>query len=718
MPKTGDDGLHLILISVHGLIRGHDLELGRDPDTGGQTLYVVELARALAEQPGVARVDLVTRRVIDPAVSSDYAQKSEKLSERARIIRIECGPEEYLRKEDLWDHLDSFADNLVDFVHRDRSEPSLIHGHYADAGYVGQRVAHTLGLPLVFTGHSLGRVKRRRLLASGVNSAEIERRYNMSRRIDAEEETLSVARRVIASTDNEVRSQYELYDHHQPDRMYVIPPGTDLERFQPPRGQENESAIAKELDRFLTDPDKPMILAMSRPDERKNIATLVRAYGRSKELQDEANLVIVAGTRDDIRGMEDGAARVLLELLITIDQLDLYGKIAYPKQHSPNDVPELYRLAALRKGIFVNPALTEPFGLTLLEASASGLPLVATEDGGPRDIIANCHNGELINPLDEGAMAEVILRSIRDQAEWKDRSERGLAGVKRHYSWEAHASQYLDEVRLVLERTDRRPVPVLERRPMLYHDRALFTDLDQNLLGDPESLSEFIDVMRDNRNRATFGIATARTVRSALTTMRIHGIPRPDVLITSVGTRIHYAPNMTRDIAWERHIDHLWTPRTVRNVMAEVPGLTPQPHSEQSSFKISYLYDPETAPSIADISALLRQHDQTVHLIHSFGKYVDILPVRASKGYALRWFAEHWDIPLERILAAGGSGADEDMLRGNTLAVVVANRHEEELSQLVDVDRIYFAQKPFASGIREAIDHYDFFGACEVPSTT
>jgi sucrose-phosphate synthase len=119
---------------------------------------------------------------------------------------------------------------------------------------------------------------------------------------------------------------------------------------------------------------------------------------------------------------------------------------------------------------------------------------------------------------------------------------------------------------------------------------------------------------------------------------------------------------------------------------------------------------------MTEIASLLRQHDQTVNMIHSFGQYLDIVPVRASKGFALRWFAEHWDIPLERILAAGGSGADEDMLRGNTLAVVVANRHQEELSQLVDVDRIYFASQPHASGILQAIEHYDFYGECRMPS--
>ena len=72
--------MYICLISIHGLIRGHDLELGRDADTGGQTKYVVDLARALAEREDVSRVDLVTRRVVDPQVSEDYATPIEALS--------------------------------------------------------------------------------------------------------------------------------------------------------------------------------------------------------------------------------------------------------------------------------------------------------------------------------------------------------------------------------------------------------------------------------------------------------------------------------------------------------------------------------------------------------------------------------------------------------------------------------------------------------------
>ncbi|MES9847909.1 MAG: HAD family hydrolase, partial [Candidatus Thiodiazotropha sp.] len=108
--------MYICLISVHGLIRGHDLELGRDADTGGQTKYVVDLARALAELDAVTQVDLVTRRVVDADVSDDYAETIEPLSAKARIVRVDAGPDGYLMKETLWDHLDSFMDNLLSWL--------------------------------------------------------------------------------------------------------------------------------------------------------------------------------------------------------------------------------------------------------------------------------------------------------------------------------------------------------------------------------------------------------------------------------------------------------------------------------------------------------------------------------------------------------------------------------------------------------------------------
>ena len=174
------DKLYLLLISVHGLIRGHDFELGRNADTGGQTKYVVELARALGEHPDVARIDLVTRRIDDKSVSSDYSKHTEPLSDKVNIIRIDCADQVYMPKEQLWDHLDNFADNLLSYLHNNKLTPHIIHSHYADAGYVGTQLAHQLSVPLVHTGHSLGRIKRQHLLASGVKGADIEKRYQDS----------------------------------------------------------------------------------------------------------------------------------------------------------------------------------------------------------------------------------------------------------------------------------------------------------------------------------------------------------------------------------------------------------------------------------------------------------------------------------------------------------------------------------------------------------
>ena len=702
-------GLYIVLISVHGLIRSYDLELGRDADTGGQTKYVVELARALGELAEVECVDLLTRRVPDPAVSKDYTVPIEDLGGGARIVRLDAGPEEYIKKEQLWDHLDAFADNALDYLRELGRTPDIIHSHYADAGYVGVLLASRLGIHLVHTGHSLGRVKRRRLLASGLKRDQIESRYHIARRVEAEEDTLATAELVITSTSSEIDEQYGMYDHYQPEQMEVIPPGTDLNRFRPPQGDEWDTLMAKQLDRFLKITKKPMILALSRPDERKNIATLIEAYGESSELQQLANLVIVAGNRDDIRDMEGGPQDVLTEILMLIDRYDLYGKVAYPKHHRPHEVPLLYRLAADSQGVFINPALTEPFGLTLIEAAACGLPVVATENGGPQDIIAHCHNGELIDPLDKEAMSEALIKILSDSEQWHTMASNGLEGVQSHYSWKAHAASYLHAIVPLLERAKPPPKTQLGPRTMSVHDRAIFSDLDQTLIGDPKSLAEFIDLVRSHRKTTTFGIATGRRLQSALQTMRRHNIPKPDVLITSVGTEIRYAPRLTADQAWTQHIDHLWTSRTIRRVLSNLPGLKPQPKGEQGRFKVSYYIDPNLSPSLNEIDSLLHQADQTVNVFLSFGQFLDIIPVRASKGFALRYFCDQWDIPLERTLVAGGSGTDEDMIRGNTLGVVVANRHHEELSQLTEVDQIYFAENNHARGILEAIEYYNFF---------
>ncbi|MCW8840434.1 MAG: HAD-IIB family hydrolase [Gammaproteobacteria bacterium] len=703
-------GLYVVMVSVHGLIRGHNMELGRDADTGGQIKYVVELARALAEHPDVERVDLLTRQVFDPKVDNDYAEPEEKIGDKARIIRLPAGPRRYFRKEVLWPYLEAFADEALQHLRRVGQVPDYIHSHYADAGYVGARLSQLLGVPLVHTGHSLGVDKRRRLEDKGVLPQNIERNYNMSTRIEAEEITLGNAALVIASTSQEIEQQYKAYDNYHPKRMRVIPPGVDISRFQPPTVRQKKPAIAATLERFLSEPKRPMVLAISRADERKNIATLVRAYAENPDLREAANLVVVAGNRDDIRKLEKGAREVLSELLLLIDRYDLYGKVAYPKHHEPNDIPDLYRLAAQSRGVFVNPALTEPFGLTLIEAAASGVPLVATEDGGPCDIMRHCKSGYLVDPLDADTMGEKIYEVISSKSRWQRLSRAGIKGARSTYTWGGHVETYLSEVRSVLGKMNKAKKRFsLSRSRLPTVDRVMICDIDNTLLGDRDGLKQLLRRLKEAGDRVAFGVATGRRLDSALKVLDEWGVPMPDLLITSVGSEIHYGNGLVEDQGWARHINYQWKPETLKKALVGAPGLRLQPKVDQRRFKLSYFVDPEKMPNVNAIRTCLRKRDLHCKLIYSHQSFLDLLPIRASKGLAIRYLMMKWGLAPDRLLVAGDSGNDIEMLRGETLGVVVGN-YSPEVESLVGEPRIYFAEGEYATGILEGTDHYDFFG--------
>ncbi|HSM61749.1 MAG TPA: PfkB family carbohydrate kinase [Longimicrobiales bacterium] len=709
----GRDRLYVLSLSVHGLVRGTDIELGRDADTGGQVSYVVDEARALAVHPAVERVDVVTRAVHDRNVDETYAKPTEPLGEGARIVRFPFGPRRYLKKESLWPYLDGLMDQLTRWIRAQERLPDVIHGHYADAGYVGAQLAKLLGVPFVFTGHSLGRVKKARLEADGGDPATLDERYHFPERIEAEEQALEAASLVVASTRQEVRRQYEGYDHYEPARMKVIPPGVDLARFSPPTSYAVEPPIAGELARFLSDPGKPMVLALARADERKNFEGLIRAFGETPGLREAANLVIVAGNRDDIAEMDQAPRRVLTRILLAIDRYDLHGSVAYPKHHRPEDVPNLYRLAARSRGVFVNPALTEPFGLTLLEAAATGLPVVATDDGGPRDIVEACEHGLLVDALDPDAMGQAILSALTERGRWARWSKSAVSRVHERFTWRSHAREY---VRSVLEaRAHTPPAPPLHRagNRLSRMDRMLVTDLDGTLTGDEEALADLRDRLAGCEG-VGFGVATGRSLDEARDLLDALDAPAPDVFITASGGGIHYGRRLLRDRSWERQIRYRWEPDAIREALEALPGLKPVKGAEEHPYRLRYVVRPESDLDGRDVRRHLRQAGLHATAILDHGVHMDIVPVRASPGLAIRFFCFKWNLPPERLLVAGDSGNDADMLSGDTLGVVVAN-HTPELETLRGNPRIYFTEAPHAGGILEGIEHYDFFGAIEVP---
>ncbi|KAB2072162.1 hypothetical protein ES319_A08G272600v1 [Gossypium barbadense] len=529
-----DKKFYIVLISLHGLIRGEGMELGRDSDTGGQVKYVVELARALGTMPGVYRVDLLTRQVSAPDVDWTYAEPTEMLSPRttensmqelgessgAYIIRIPFGPKDkYIPKEMIWPHIPEFVDCALSHI-RQMSKvlgeqigggepvwPVAIHGHYADAGDSAALLSGALNVPMLFTGHSLGRDKLEQLLKQGRQSREeINTTYKIMRRIEAEELSLDASEVVITSTRQEIEEQWRLYDGFDPilerklrarirrgvschgrfmPRMVVIPPGMEFHHIVPhdgdmdgdvERNEENSTSpdppIWSEIMRFFSNPHKPMILALARPDPKKNLTTLVKAFGECRPLRELANLTLIMGNRDSIDEMSGANASVLLSILKLIDKYDLYGQVAYPKHHKQYEVPDIYRLAAKTKGVFINPAFIEPFGLTLIEAAAYGLPIVATKNGGPVDIHRVLDNGLLVDPHDQQSIADALLKLVSDKHLWARCRQNGLKNIHL-FSWPEHCKTYLSRI-----------VMCKPRQPRWQSSDVGFENLETNSPGD------------------------------------------------------------------------------------------------------------------------------------------------------------------------------------------------------------------------------------------
>jgi sucrose-phosphate synthase len=476
-----------------------------------------------------------------------------------------------------------------------------------------------------------------------------------------------------------------------------------------------QASMLEELNRFFMYPDRPLILSLCRPDKRKNIAGLIKAYGEDLELQSMANLAVFAGIRKDISEMEDNERDVLTEILLLMDKYDLYGKIAIPKKHDfEHEVPELYRIAAEKKGAFINSALTEPFGLTLIEAAGCGLPIVAPDDGGPRDIIKNCKCGVLVDTTDTKAIAGAVKQIIAENEIWKRYSKAGIMNIRKHYTWESHARSYMKQVsRIFTDQVDEKmkiavPSDAIGRR-LAALNYFIITNIDNTLVDGSdrnEHLQELLAMIQQNRKHIGFGLATGRTVESATQFLKKHQIQLPDVLITSVGAEIYYGKNLHHGRGWQTHISAKWDREKIVSLLKDFGFLTYQQADVQRRFNISYEIEP-AKDRLAMIHERLLKNKCRYSMIYSQDKYLDILPFRASKGKAIRYLSYKWEIPLTNFLVCGDSGNDEEMLRGEPRGVVVGN-YSPELEKLKGLRGIYFAKQKYSAGILEGIQWYKF----------
>lgn len=676
--------MFVLHVALQGCLRGRDVVYGLTADTGGHIRYLLDLVAASAQDPGIDRIVVATRRFDGPP-GPDYAVPEERLGDKVALVRLASASPGYRTKEEMHAEVASLAESLIGWIGAQARAPDLLHAHYADAAAVAAIVEERLGIPFVFTAHSLGRVKAATLGEGAAN------RPDLARRIATEERALSRASLVVASSRDEAEVQYAGYDAYDPGRIRVLPPGSDLARFADSRPDPRVDAT---LARFLHEPGKPVLLALARPVARKNLAALVRAFGESAELQARANLVLIAGTRQDIDALDGDMAATMRDLLVLIDRYDLYGRVAYPKTHRPEDVPALYAHARVRGGLFVNPALNEPFGLTLLEASAAGLPLVATDSGGPNDIVETCGNGILVDPRQPDAIAAAALRILDDPAFYAA-CVAGGARAAAAYDWDRHAARYHTLLRAL-----HAPVP-----PMRAPRQLLISDIDNTLVGCRAGLSTFRR-WRSRQAALAFGVATGRSFHSAMAILEQQDSPRPQVMITSVGSEIYHLDangvTYTADAAWRETVAAGWEREAMRAALDGLDGLAPQGPLEQRAFKLSYFGD---AAAAARVRARLARAGLRASVIHSHGRYLDVLPERASKGTAVDHVRALYRLPERAVFVAGDSGNDVEMLRARAQAIIVAN-YSDDLAGHAALQHSYVARASHARGIIEGVGHF------------
>ena len=316
--------------------------------------------------------------------------------------------------------------------------------------------------------------------------------------------------------------------------------------------------------------------------------------------------------------------------------------------------------------------------------------------------------------MDRKKMSELIGKIVRDKNVWSTFSRNGIRNVRKHYSWRSHVKVYLTTLMKETKKKYYRRnllIKTKSRLPMV--DRLIISDIDNTLIGDAAGLNNFLNALKRSHTNVGFGIATGRRLESAVKILQRSKVQMPDIFITAVGSEINYGKALVEDRTWKHHLNYFWEPDRVREVLSELKGLELQEQSEQRRYKISYNLDSNNALSRRLIVKHLRKQKIRVKVIYSHNKYLDILPIRASKGLAVRYLAIKWGLPPERILVAGDSGNDEEMLSGDVLGVVVGN-YSPELKRLRGKPRIYFAKDSYAHGIIEGIEHYQFFGDIKI----
>lgn len=488
----------IAIISPHGWF-GQTNALGK-PDTGGQVIYILDQVRALERhlkteiQLTGLEVDpkiIVLTRLIPEAEDTTCNQRMEKIfqSDNCWILRVPFRDKQYnvvkhwVSRFKIWPYLEIFAEDASkELLGEFQGRPDLIIGNYSDGNLVASLLSDKLDVIQCTIAHALEKTK---YAFSDIGWQDNEQDYHFSIQYTADIFSMNKSDFIITSTLQEIigtedtMGQYESYQFFTMPDLYqvisginlfapkfnVIPPGVDEELYFP--YYEKEKRIehkwkqwekrlfydeSKDIFGKLDDPDKSPIFTMARFDKIKNITGLIHAFGMSKKLQKSCNLIFAAGTIhvEDSSDIEERSE--ITKAYDLIERFNLHGKVRWLPSINKLDTGEVYRIIADHKGFFVQPALFEAFGLTVIEAMASGLPTFAPKFGGPLEIIEYGVNGFLLNT----SKPEFISKSLEnfidqckaDRNLWKTISSNGVQHVHDRFNWKSYSQRLINLTKL------------------------------------------------------------------------------------------------------------------------------------------------------------------------------------------------------------------------------------------------------------------------------
>ncbi|XP_021292044.1 sucrose synthase 7 [Herrania umbratica] len=485
----------IVILSPHGYFGQSDV-LGL-PDTGGQVVYILDQVKALEEalllrfkQQGLAVKPqiLVVTRLIPDARGTKCNQELEPIinTKHSHILRVPFQTDngvlqQWVSRFDIYPYLEKFAqDAVAKILEHMECKPDLIIGNYSDGNLVASLMARKLGITQGTIAHALEKTKYE---DSDIKWKELEAKYHFSCQFTADIIAMNATDFIITSTYQEIAGSKEKpgqYESHAAFTMpglhrvvsginifepkfNVVAPGADQSIYFPYTEKKRrlstfhpaiEELLYSQNDNnehigYLADRRKPIIFSMARLDTVKNITGLTEWYGKNKRLRDLVNLVVVAGFFDPSKSNDREEQAEIEKMHQLMEQYSLRGQfrwIAAQTDRLRNG--ELYRCIADTKGAFVQPALYEAFGLTVIEAMNCGLPTFATNKGGPAEIIVDGVSGFHIDPNNgdksSNNIADFFDKCKTDAEHWKRVSTAGLHRIQECYTWEIYANKLLN----------------------------------------------------------------------------------------------------------------------------------------------------------------------------------------------------------------------------------------------------------------------------------